>query len=148
MHSTPKKFRSPRDVWRELWPLLLVLFGCSSFDPSAALPTGAEPMVAPAAYQDWWEKTEACAERLGRFSRIQWYEVPGVATFATDMGPKVGLWIQNGSSVLIVVAGHYENHEMVVRHEMLHALLGQEGHPPEYFVNRCHLTWESWNGGR
>ena len=148
MRSTPRKFRSPLDIWREFWPLLLVtLFGCSSFDPSAALPAGAEAMEAPAIYQDWWGKTEACSKRSGQFSRIEWYVVPGVTTFATDMGPKVGLWIQNGSRVSIVVAGGYENHEMVVRHEMLHALLRQEGHPTVYFVDRCHLTWESWNGG-
>jgi hypothetical protein len=32
----------------------------------------------------------------------------------------------------------------VVRHEMLHALLGRQGHPSEYFVTRCGLTWASW----
>jgi len=44
-----------------------------------------------------------------------------------------------------VIAGNYAEHEMVVRHEMLHALLQREGHPTDYFVNRCHLTWESWS---
>lgn len=34
----------------------------------------------------------------------------------------------------------------VVRHEMLHALLDRGDHPPEYFVSRCGLTWESWDG--
>ena len=47
----------------------------------------------------------------------------------------------------IVLAGNYETSEMAVRHEMLHHLLDRTGHPPEYFVTRCHLTWDSWNAG-
>jgi hypothetical protein len=35
---------------------------------------------------------------------------------------------------------------MVIRHEMLHSLIGQSGHPAEYFVERCGLTWETWSG--
>jgi hypothetical protein len=27
---------------------------------------------------------------------------------------------------------------------MLHALLDQGGHPPEYFEVRCQLTWDGW----
>jgi hypothetical protein len=37
--------------------------------------------------------------------------------------------------------------EMVVRHEMLHDLLGRPGHPDPPFGVGCPLTWESWNGG-
>ena len=44
----------------------------------------------------------------------------------------------------IILAGNYRNHEMVVSHEMLHSLIGQSGHPPLYFEERCHLTWETW----
>jgi hypothetical protein len=71
--------------------------------------------------------------------------VPGVETFETDAGPKVGMWVKEGGREIIVIAGNYQNHEMVVRHEMLHSLLRGHGHPTDYFVERCHLTWESWS---
>jgi len=32
----------------------------------------------------------------------------------------------------------------VVRHEMLHALLREPGHPDVYFTERCRLTWATW----
>jgi hypothetical protein len=37
--------------------------------------------------------------------------------------------------------------EMVVRHEMLHDILGRTGHPDPPFGAGCPLTWASWNGG-
>jgi hypothetical protein len=37
--------------------------------------------------------------------------------------------------------------EMVVRHEMLHDLLGRPGHPDPPFGSGCPLTWATWNGG-
>jgi hypothetical protein len=70
--------------------------------------------------------------------------VPGAHTIETSAGPKVGVWSHSSAGVRIVVAGDYVASELVIRHEMLHALLDQEGHPPEYFESRCHLTWESW----
>ena len=43
----------------------------------------------------------------------------------TDQGEKVGMWTRRGDHHSIIVAGNYRNHEMVVRHEMLHSLIGQ-----------------------
>ncbi len=123
-----------------------LISACSSLAPNdIPLPAGAVPVAAPAIYQEWQERTEACSGLSGNFSTLQWYVVPGVETFSTDQGPKVGQWIKEGGRNKIVIAGNYQNHEMVVRHEILHSLLEREGHPPEYFVTRCHLTWESWD---
>jgi hypothetical protein len=36
---------------------------------------------------------------------------------------------------------------MVVRHEMLHELIGKPGHPNPPFGQGCPLTWATWNGG-
>ena len=52
----------------------------------------------------------------------------------------------SADEVRIAVAEGYVAHELVVRHEMLHALLDREGHPPLYFQQRCALTWETWHG--
>ena len=58
------------------------------------------------------------------------------------------MWSRRKADVLIVVAGVFADSEMVVRHEMLHALLDQTGHPDGYFVDKCHLTWQSWGNER
>lgn len=108
------------------------------------LPVGAVPFAAPARYQEWFGRTEACAGLAGRFAEIEWYVVPDVTTFATAAGPKVGMWEKSGGAARIILAGRYSEHEMVVRHEMLHHLLDREGHPSDYFVARCQLTWETW----
>ena len=123
-----------------------LLSGCSSLSPSEpTLPVGATEIAASAEYQAWHAKTEACSGLSGDFSTIKFYVVPGVETFPTTGGPKVGEWTSDGATNRIVLAGNYRNFEMVVRHELLHSLLRKEGHPREYFVDRCHLTWDSWN---
>ncbi|HEV8599346.1 MAG TPA: hypothetical protein VGQ69_08310 [Gemmatimonadales bacterium] len=104
-------------------------------------------LATPAVYQEWHQRTQACSGLTGDFSTVQFYVVPGVDTFPTEVGPKVGMWTREGRVNRIIIAGNYLAHEMVVRHEMLHALLQREGHPAGYFVERCHLTWESWNSG-
>ena len=127
----------------------LVLSGCAALAPSqAVMPEGAVPVAAPAVYREWFQRTEACSGRSGNLDAVQFYVVPGVETFETRDGPQVGVWIGEGGSHRIVIAGNYQGHEMVVRHELLHTLLRQTGHPEEYFVSRCRLTWESWNSGQ
>lgn len=130
-----------------LLPMLLAtatLVGCAPTGPSTPVPAGAVPLPAPSIYREWFDRTAECAGREGRFERIEWYVVPGVETFETDEGAKVGMWIRRGESDRIVIAGNYRDHEMVVRHEILHSLLGKHGHPADYFTDRCQLTWETW----
>lgn len=103
-------------------------------------------MAAPAEYLEWHRKTKACSGLTGEFVALEWYVVPGVSTFGTPRGPQVGMWETQGGINRIIIAGQYAGHEMVVRHEILHALLGRSGHPANYFVSRCHLTWDSWEG--
>lgn len=128
--------------------LVVMASACTALGPSEpSLPAGSIEVAAPAIYQEWFQKTEACSGLTGQYSTLQWYVVPGVETFSTDAGDKVGEWIWDGTTNRIIVAGNYQNHEMVVRHELLHSLLRQEGHPAQYFIDRCKLTWESWNSG-
>lgn len=137
----------PASLHRTFVPALaiwLVAASCTGLEPSA-LPDGAVPMTAPVAYSEWYARTEACAELRGTLEGIEWYVVPDVATFETSIGEKVGLWERVGNVSRITIAGNYVENEMVVRHEMLHDLLERSGHPTEYFVDRCHLTWESWD---
>ena len=157
MRSTPAGNRSShepeslprrRPIGRTLLPALLIpLLGCTT-EPSSSLPDGAEAFVPPATYQAWWASTEGCSQIRGNLERIKWYVVPGVSTFPTTEGEKVGIRILTGDDVRIVIAGNYVEHEMVVRHEMLHALLNRAGHPAVYFQDRCQLTWETWAASR
>ena len=130
---------------RLFWVAILAIGGCSSFSPGEPeLPAGAIPISPRLEFRGWFERTEACSGISGQFQRIQWFVVPGAETFQTSAGPKVGMWEKNGGMARIVIAGRYLEHEMVVRHEMLHHLLDREGHPAEFFVTKCHLTWETW----
>lgn len=128
-------------------PSLLLVAGCASFSPSdPELPPLAVQIAASEAYRGWFQATAACSGASGDFQAIEWYVVPGVDQFVVDGAPRVGMWQRAGNRSQIVIAGNYAEHEMVVSHEILHHLLGREGHPTDLFVNRCQLTWESWAG--
>ncbi|MEO8637243.1 MAG: hypothetical protein ABI587_18355 [Gemmatimonadales bacterium] len=127
--------------------LLATLAACEMLGPAEAPPSGAMLLIAPPEYEAWWAATEACAGRTSDFQRIEWYVVPDVPTFPTTSGQKVGLWSHSSGGMRIILAGDYADNELVVRHEMLHALLDREGHPATYFQERCQLTWETFQPG-
>ena len=126
--------------------LLGTLAACEMLGPPTALPANAQLVLPPVEYQTWWSETEACSGLSGNLDAVEWYIVPDAATFETDGGRKVGLWSHSSQGVRIILAGNYADNELVVRHEMLHALLDRVGHPSEYFESRCQLTWATWHG--
>lgn len=97
-------------------------------------------MTAPAVYRDWWAKTEACSGIRADFERIRWYRIEGT-DFECPSGRCAGRWQRDGR---IILAEDWTLNELVVRHEMLHALIGEPGHPEGLFDQACRLTWESW----
>lgn len=112
--------------------LLLVSLGCG--DATAPLPNGAVEMaVIPSQYPMWWSITEQCSGLRGDMSRISWYVVPGQKVLNEDGDD--GLYYTN--SHRIVLAGVDVDSGRVVRHEMLHALIGAVGHPAGYFQRAC-----------
>jgi hypothetical protein len=67
---------------------------------------------------------------------VQWYVVPGAEFVRGSDGREVrGYYSAPGRQ--IVLAGRHLRSGDVVRHEMLHAVLRQPGHPPPYFQSRC-----------
>lgn len=123
----------------------VVLMGCGSLEPSEpALPPLAVRIEAPAVYQQWFAATSACSGLPETAEVVEWYVVPGAASFRADGADRVGMWQRVDGRSQIVIAGAYQNHEMVVRHEILHHLIGQAGHPSELFEERCPLTWDRW----
>jgi hypothetical protein len=124
----------------------VILMGCGSLEPSEpALPPLAVRIEPPVSYHQWFAATTACSGLDGTPEVVEWYVVPGAASFRVEGADRVGMWQRVNGRSQIVIAGAYQNHEMVVRHEILHHLLGQAGHPPELFEERCPLTWERWN---
>jgi hypothetical protein len=100
------------------------------------LPAGAEPFVPPAVYQQWWQLTEQCSGSSGSYADLTWYRVPGVDAIPLGNGTSVNArWdpVENR----IILAGDTEFAGDLVRHEMLHALLGTGGHPRNAFIARC-----------
>ena len=77
-----------------------------------------------------------CSGLQGSMSDVSWYQVPGVQTLDLAGDEVSGYWTLSSNS--IVLAGEATLEGVVVRHEMLHALLQKvRGHPREYFLERC-----------
>ena len=122
------------------WLLLASVLGCAA---DAAAPEVYERFDPPAEYRAWFTSTEACSGLSGEFDRLRFYRVPG-AEFPCPSGTCVARWTDDHH---IYVAENYLTDEMVVRHEMLHDLIGQPGHPdPPFGPSGCGLTWNSWSG--
>ena len=97
------------------------------------LPSGAVPMARPPQYALWWQLTERCAGRSADLERITWYVGPG----ATSLGPSEVQGETYMPSHRIVIAGNFVDIPRLVRHEMLHAILGVPGHPAQFFQRDC-----------
>lgn len=99
------------------------------------LPTGATLWTAPARFALWWRMTEACSGRSGDFRSVQWYIVPGVRTIEVQGEHYDGFWFGQPNRIVLAEASSVDG--PLVRHEMLHALLGVDGHPRDPFLTAC-----------
>lgn len=115
--------------------MLALVLGACGFEPE-----GEEPFDPPAIYREWHARTVACSGVSGDFDRIRWFVIEGDG-FECPSGRCAGRW-QSGHDIYLASA--YVANEMVVRHEMLHDLLGRSGHPDPPFGDPCPLTWETW----
>ena len=116
----------------------VIFLGCREAPLAPAfpeLPAGAESLTPPASYANWWRDTEQCAGMSGDMSRITWFVVPGRTSFVYQDGKYDGYW-WNGVH-WIILAGDKVSDSLIVRHEMLHELLGRGDHPPAYFQQKC-----------
>lgn len=114
--------------------IAFVAFGTACTEITA-LPTGSEHFDPPAEYALWWRMTESCSGRSGDLSAVEWFVVPRPGPITVDGREYGGLWYQNGNR--IVLAFDDQTDGALVRHEMLHALLRENGHPRSQFLGRC-----------
>ena len=116
----------------------LACAGCRDFTSAPLppdLPDGALAIDPPSNYGAWWSATEQCAGRNGDMSRVHWFVVPGRTSFLYGGGQYDGYWWDDVHWILL--AGDKLQNGMIVRHEMLHDLLGRGDHPAAYFQERC-----------
>ncbi len=102
---------------------------------------GASPYRALPAYAFWWALVEQCSGLRGDFAAVRWSRVPGaeIPGSSERLGPggSQGQWAPARNEVTVVARDTASG--PLIRHEMLHALLGPgaSGHPAGYFGGRC-----------
>jgi hypothetical protein len=99
------------------------------------LPAGAQALTPLPDYAEWWQATENCSGLHGNLSRITWFVMPGRTSFLYGDNQYDGYW-WNGVH-WILLAGDKVTNPFIVRHEMLHELLGRGDHPAKYFQQEC-----------
>jgi hypothetical protein len=148
----PRSFRRRprlRTFAARLTAFASVLLGGCALAGAAAAPLAPEqrawPVAAAPVYRDWWSKTEECAGRRGNLDRITFYaveDVDGQIYLGTQRA--LAWWVRDGNRIYLPKRALLD--EMLVRHEMLHALTQEAHHPSEQFVRRCHVASEdTWS---
>lgn len=127
------------DVARAILALLAaaaVTLGCRDV-VVPPLPVGSEQFAPPPAYRMWWQMVESCSARTAPFESVSWYVIPGATQLSATQPDLQGEWFSSGDR--IVLAGEFQLAGPLVRHEMLHALLGAHAsrHPRDEFLGRC-----------
>ena len=108
-------------------------------DATAPLPDNAVRFVPPPVYARWWTIVEACSGHTGDFAAYTWYVAPD-----NSLRNNAAAYTEVAAR-RIVLESSQQNAGSIVRHEMLHALLGPayasgtsaHEHPPAYFQGRC-----------
>lgn len=112
-----------------VWLVALALMGCGSpTDPVI----GAVEITPPPVFEHYWETVERCSEKTGDYNRVRWfvrYELP-------DKRDVVGQWTSRNE---IVLRSDVWLDPLVVRHEMLHDLLGGDGEHNSESWAKCGL---------
>ena len=120
---------------RPLFRLVIALAGCRS-TLGIPFPSDAVRFTPPSIYREWWSLTEQCSGRHVSFDAVSWYLVPDSRTLP-GTSELNGAWYATGNRVVLSGADDGVAAGDLVRHEMLHAILGTGSHPRDMFVARC-----------
>jgi hypothetical protein len=99
-----------------------------------ALPPAAVAFSTPEVYATWWGMTEACSGIHAPLSAVTWYVVP-TSSGSVGIDGAIAYW-SAASNRIVLAEGHLLD-GAIVRHEMLHSLLGVGDHPRAQFLSRC-----------
>lgn len=112
---------------------LALLAGCDQLTGFQSEISGRVPFDPPRIYAEWWSATEACSERSGDLSEIEWFLATSIVV---DGGLARGAWVDPHR---ITIVRGFEDDDRTVRHEMLHDLLrGDPAHESSEW-SRCDL---------
>lgn len=101
-------------------------------------PEGAAPLEVPSIYRQWWAEIERCAQKKGNFERVRFWVIKG-DKFPCPNGPCAGHW---RSPHDVYIAETWTYNASLVKHEMLHDVLGTGDHPVAVFGERaCNVVW-------
>ena len=115
--------------------LAYALSGCRADGPTGV--PGASAYAPLAAYPLWWSLVESCSGLQGDYAAVRWARVAGTSIPGSG-GEAQGQWASATNTITLVATATTD--PTLVRHEMLHALLGARGgtgHPAAYFGVRC-----------
>jgi len=105
-------------------------------------PAHAVAFAPPSWYRALYLRDTRCSALFRTFDELHWYWVPG-AGFSYDGQRDAGL--TESSEGRIFISEAFLANPLVVRHEMLHAILRHtDGHPHEFFYVRCPLMWSNY----
>lgn len=107
----------------------LVSIACES---PLSTPSGT-PFTPPPEFRSMWRSVEACGGSTGDFDSLEWYVTAGSAGARGDTAIAGSYWPDLHR---IYISANFLNDQQLIRHEMLHALLGGEEHEPQ-FLNEC-----------
>ncbi|MFN2563760.1 MAG: hypothetical protein ABR499_01945 [Gemmatimonadaceae bacterium] len=117
---------------------LLVALGACTTPTEPRFPRDAVSLDAQPQFALWWRMTEACSGLRGDLGAVRWFVQPGVETLHVPGeadGQYGGYWWAQGNRILLTEKAVTDG--WLVRHEMLHALVGRAGHRRSEFVDRC-----------
>lgn len=92
-------------------------------------------------YREYWSEMEKCSKFTGDFDKVHFYEYPSDSVSIPITSPgafDVVAWWSITTNSIIILRSHIREPE-VVKHEMLHALMGFPGHSFFIFTYRCHI---------
>lgn len=112
----------------------LCLSACADPYDSFA-PGGAKRFTPPSYYLALWKQTEACSGRTADYNAVSWYALPAGASWSSEYGETLGAWSERDNR--ITLRAELVDDSLLVRHEMLHAILHDGRHTVEFFLTRC-----------
>jgi hypothetical protein len=117
---------------------LLIALGACTSPTEPTFPDDVVALEMQPQFVLWWRMTEACSGRRGDLHAVRWYVQPHVETLhipGERNGQYGAYWWSIGNRILLTERAVTDG--WLVRHEMLHALIGQAGHPRGDFIDRC-----------
>lgn len=118
--------------WRYV-ALCIGLASCSLYNDSD-FPHAAVQITPPPQYRVWWDVVETCSKYVLPFEAVTWFTVPR-GSLSLNGESAAGVWFSDGNR--IVIGEGWRDNPALVRHEILHALLGTSSHPRDFFLSSC-----------